>query len=183
VTVDIPIPKDALKIVMCRSAEGTLEPGAWTGYQCRVCKKELQVTPTGRLQLDEGGIPVCARCGMEFVKGAGERLAGVVINPAAQRNIRKALRDECDFCGAKEDRFHVWRVRPFSTVIKGRRVTYGDGKWRACGSCADLIVAKDVRTLAARCEVMLGDNFPFLQLFLAFMDARESETFTTVEVL
>lgn len=49
-------------IVICRSATAFLRLGYVTGYQCRVCGAELQVSPVGVDQIAAGGIPTCAPC-------------------------------------------------------------------------------------------------------------------------
>jgi hypothetical protein len=80
---------DPLKLVMCRSAAEPPAPGAWRGFFCKGCGKEVQVSPTGRIQIDEGAIVVCNPCGLALLQDdlVRKRFAGFVINPAAQQQF------------------------------------------------------------------------------------------------
>jgi hypothetical protein len=70
------------KIIACRQASDPLLEGHQCGYFCRVCGKELQVSPKGRQQIAKGGTPVCNACG----EALGRRYGGfaqITYNPAA----------------------------------------------------------------------------------------------------
>ena len=51
-------------LVVCRRASDALLPGCTTGYQCRWCQKELQVSAAGRKAIEAGAWPVCNPCGL-----------------------------------------------------------------------------------------------------------------------
>jgi len=158
------MPQQAI-VISCKSAAEPLDVGHFGGYQCKLCRKELQVSPTGRLQIDMGAFVVCNACGFDLATEMARRqtLAGFALNPAAQRTLEKRTY-ECDVCGVAADRYWTWRTRPFclvglwgpsrarleSVAIEGKDYA----EWGLCESCRPLWEARDAAALAARADVM-----------------------------
>lgn len=79
------------RVIVCRSANELLAPGASLGYECSICKEPLQITPSGRatLEANQGSELLCNPCGLLYVhlaEGVG-KLAGTEISPAAQEQL------------------------------------------------------------------------------------------------
>lgn len=86
-------------LVVCRQASDFLRPGSVTGYFCRTCGKELQVSPTGVRQIRElGGVPYCNGCGLTLARKQQARekdSVECVLNEDAQQYLReKGVLDE-----------------------------------------------------------------------------------------
>lgn len=154
------------RFIVCRSAAEPLDCGAVRGYHCAMCGREVQISPTGRLQLDRGGRIFCNPCGLAVAQQAAllGRVDRVAINPAAQRAMTRWERAEaekkkpqCDICGKRADRFWCWQTRPFGLVgrFAGRHLESPEAKWAVCVRCRPLWEARDARALAARAEIML----------------------------
>jgi hypothetical protein len=84
-------------LVMCRSAAEPLAQGFIRHYHCKVCGKELQVSPRGRQQIIAGGISICNTCGISLVEArAREARAGragptdIMLGPFAESQIQRA---------------------------------------------------------------------------------------------
>jgi transcription elongation factor Elf1 len=61
--------------VVCRRGSDPLKPGYVRGYECAICKKPLQVSPTAIARLKETDIKVlllCNPCGFEMVERLNE---------------------------------------------------------------------------------------------------------------
>lgn len=81
--------------MICRSASEPMREDSKRGYHCANCKTEVQVSPTGRAQMDENPdvIILCNPCGLKFYKTAKDqdKLGGVVINPDARKQLLEWL--------------------------------------------------------------------------------------------
>ncbi len=142
--------------IACKKAAEPLDPGHWRGYFCRGCGVEVQVSPTGRLQLDQGGQPYCIDCGFTLAKKYADRgvLTGVTLNPAAQRTVAEMR--NCDFCGAFADRMWLWRTREVWVWPRGwpRAIQCICGLWGACEECRPLFAGHQMMLLAVRASIM-----------------------------
>jgi transcription elongation factor Elf1 len=61
--------------IVCRRGSDPLKSGYVRGYQCAICKKELQVSPTAIARLKETDIKLlmlCNPCGFEMVERLNE---------------------------------------------------------------------------------------------------------------
>lgn len=79
------------RVIVCRSANESLAPGATVGYECSICKEPLQITPSGRTTLegDSTSELLCNDCGLLYVniaESAG-RLAWTEVGPAAKEQL------------------------------------------------------------------------------------------------
>lgn len=57
--------------IVCRRGSDPLKPGYVRGHQCKICKKELQVSPTAMERLKQADIKflmLCNSCGFEMVE-------------------------------------------------------------------------------------------------------------------
>jgi hypothetical protein len=77
-------------IAICRQASDYLKPGCVTGFACRVCSKELQVSPLSVDRIKDGSlIPMCNDCGFAIEK----RLRGaqvpveMIFSPEAKKRL------------------------------------------------------------------------------------------------
>ena len=63
-----------LGIAICVEKTAPLKPGYVDGFACKVCKKELQVSPLGLAAISTGTmVPLCMPCGADM----SERLRSV----------------------------------------------------------------------------------------------------------
>jgi hypothetical protein len=57
--------------IVCRRGSDPLKPGYVRGYECAICKKELQVSPTAIARLHDSEVPfimLCNPCGFEVIR-------------------------------------------------------------------------------------------------------------------
>jgi len=160
-----------MKIIMCRSGSDSLEVGSMLGYYCEICHCELQVSLTGRLQIDAGGKPVCNACGLHAVTRLQNegKLQDVRLNPQAVRTMERWEREdaekkkpECDVCSRKVERYWCWKVRavcPLGTVL-GRRFECPADTWWLCDQCRPLWEAGAAEALGARAEILVMNCMP-----------------------
>lgn len=54
--------------IICRGAREALKPGYTFGHDCAICKKGLQISPTGRETLAKRPslLTLCNRCGFQM---------------------------------------------------------------------------------------------------------------------
>lgn len=80
----------AMVLVVCRSLRGQRRlPGSITGFQCSLCKAELQASPNGAASIKAGGYPMCSACGVALaeMKADQGRLAGILTTPECDAAI------------------------------------------------------------------------------------------------
>lgn len=83
---------EIIGIAICRQASDYLKSGFVTGFACKVCGKELQISPVSLERVREGSlIPLCNPCGFAVEKrlqDAGAPIA-VVLTPEATARLEE----------------------------------------------------------------------------------------------
>jgi RNase P subunit RPR2 len=60
--------------IVCRKGSDPLKPGYMRGFECKICKKPLQVSPSGRAEMERQAalgramIKLCNACGFEMAE-------------------------------------------------------------------------------------------------------------------
>jgi len=86
-------------LMSCRSAEEPLGPGCIRHYHCKVCGKEVQVTPKGREMVIAGAITLCGPCAMDLLEkrsAAGGKSDVVLGEYAFNQIVHHAMRGDKD---------------------------------------------------------------------------------------
>lgn len=81
---------ELLGIAICRQASDYLKPGYRLGFSCKICTKELQVSPLTVDKIREGSIiALCNPCGLTMqqrLMNSGTPVT-VLLSPEAQRQL------------------------------------------------------------------------------------------------
>lgn len=79
-------------LMICRSVADGHIPGAVRGYHCAMCGDEIQITPTGKQQLQQtpGAILLCNPCGIVIANAhkAKGTLDGITISPELRARLK-----------------------------------------------------------------------------------------------
>lgn len=82
-------------VIICATLKSGRKPGYMTGFKCKVCQKELQVSPHGMMLIRKrGGWTFCQHCGIPLFSRLQEiagNITGVGFTPDVLATLAKNL--------------------------------------------------------------------------------------------